>query len=152
MFPDNIWAAFAAIDMTWLSFALAFIVLDVLTGIAKGAASHNLSSTVMRDGFWRKLGIIIVLIIAALVDAAAGAGLDLGFQVPLFEGVCGYVIVMEALSILENACEINPQLAGSRLIHFFDDMDEDKLVKAMPSNAMTDGEIPEQEADGQEVR
>lgn len=152
MFPENIWAAFAAIDMTWLSFALAFIMLDVLTGIAKGAALHNLSSAVMRGGFWKKLGIVIVLLIAALVDAAAGAGLDLGFKVPLFDGVCGYVIVMETLSAIENACEINPHLAGSRLIHFFDGVDEEKLVKAMPSNAMTDGEIPEQEVDGQEAR
>lgn len=152
MFPDNILAAFAAIDVTWLTFALAFILLDVLTGIAKGCASRTLSSQIMREGFWHKLALIIVLLIAALVDAAAGAGLDLGFQVPLFEGVCAYVIVMEALSILENACEINPELAGSRLIHMFGNMDEAKLVKAMPSNAMTDGEIPEQEVDGQEVR
>lgn len=120
MFPDNIWAAFAAIDLTWLVFALTFILLDVVSGIAKGAATHSLSSARMREGFWHKLGIIIVLLIAALVDAAAGAGLNLGFQVPLFEAVCGYVIVMELLSILENVGEINPELAGSRLLQMFE--------------------------------
>lgn len=114
-FPENIWTAFAAIDPTWLTFALAFILLDIITGICKGAATHTLSSQIMREGFWHKLAVIFALCIAACIDAAAGAGLDLGFEVPVFEAVCGYVVIMELLSILENISVINPELAGSAI-------------------------------------
>lgn len=115
MFPQNIIDAFCAMDPTFLVFALVFILLDVLTGIAKGASQHNLSSGKMRTGFWHKLGIIAALIVAGMLDAAAATGLDLGFEVPVFEGVCTYVVLMELLSILENITEINPELAGSHV-------------------------------------
>lgn len=123
-FPNNIIDAVAAIDPTWLTFALIFIALDILTGLAKGAATSGqegggLSSEKMKAGFWHKLGIISALVVAGLLDAAAGAGLDLGFQVPIFEAACGYVILMELLSILENISEINPELAGSKLLQLF---------------------------------
>lgn len=115
MFPQNIIDAFCAMDPTFLVFALVFILLDVMTGIAKGASQHNLSSEKMKQGFWHKLGIIAALIVAGMLDAAAATGLDLGFEVPVFEGVCTYVVLMELLSILENIAEINPELAGSHV-------------------------------------
>lgn len=119
MFPYNILDAIAGIDPTWLVFAFVFIALDVLTGIVKGAATSNLSSEKMKSGFWHKLGIIAALVVAGLLDAAAAAGLDLGFDTPIFEAACGYVVIMETLSILENITEINPELAGSKLLQLF---------------------------------
>lgn len=137
-FPDNIWAALTNIDPTWLTFAFIFIALDVLTGLAKGAASAKngggLSSEKMKTGFWHKLGIIAALVVAGLLDAAAGAGLDLGFDAPIFEAACGYVVIMELLSILENISELNPELAGSKLFQLFAINGEDKLVAIMPSD------------------
>lgn len=119
MFPNNILEAFSSIDPTWLTFALAFILLDIVSGIAKGASKHDLRSDAMKQGFWHKLGIITALVVAGLLDAAAGAGLDLGFDAPVFEAACGYVVIMELLSILENIAEINPELAGSKLLQLF---------------------------------
>lgn len=133
MFPQNIIDAFCAMDPTFLVFALVFILLDVLTGIAKGASQHNLSSEKMKSGFWHKLGIIAALVVAGLLDAAAATGLDLGFEVPVFEAVCTYVVLMELLSILENISEINPELAGSKLLQLLSANGEDKLVATMPS-------------------
>lgn len=138
MFPYNIFDSIAAIDPTWLTFALAFILLDIITGICKGASQHNLRSDAMKAGFWHKLGIITALVVAGLVDAAAGAGLDLGFQVPIFEAACGYVVVMELLSILENISELNPELAGSRLLQLFEVNGERQLVAVMPSDTHAD--------------
>ena len=129
MFPQNIIDALCAIDPTWLCFALVFILLDVLTGICKGAATHNLSSEKMKTGFWHKLGIIAALVVAGLIDAAAGSGLDLGFEVPVFEAVCGYVVIMELLSILENIAEINPELAGSRVFQLLRTTDAIEAVE-----------------------
>ena len=119
MFPNNIFEAFSNIDPTWLCFALIFILLDIVSGICKGASKHDLRSDAMKAGFWHKLGIITALIVAGLLDAAAGAGLDLGFDAPVFEAACGYVVIMELLSILENIAEINPELAGSKLLQLF---------------------------------
>lgn len=129
MFPQNIIDALCAIDPTWLCFALVFILLDVLTGICKGAATHNLSSEKMKSGFWHKLGIIAALVVAGLIDAAAGSGLDIGFEVPVFEAVCGYVVIMELLSILENIAEINPELAGSRVFQLLRTTDAIEAVE-----------------------
>ena len=137
MFPQNIFDALCAIDPTWLVFALVFILLDILTGIAKGASQHDISSEKMKRGFWHKLGIIAALIVAGLLDAAAGAGLDLGFEVPVFEGACGYVVIMELISILENIAVINPELAGSRLFQLLRGSEADEML---PSGTTTGGE------------
>lgn len=151
MFPYNIFDAIAAIDPTWLTFALAFILLDIISGICKACSKHDIRSDAMKAGFWHKLGIITALVVAGLVDAAAGAGLDLGFQVPIFEAACGYVVLMELFSILENISEINPELAGSKLFQLFATNGEPQLVHAMPSETVTDLEdMPEQADEGDE--
>lgn len=36
--------------------------------------------------------------------------MDLGFTVPVGAGACVFIVLMEITSILENACEINPEL------------------------------------------
>ena len=146
-FPENVWAALTNIDPTWLTFAFIFIALDVCTGIAKGASHKNLSSEKMKSGFWHKLGIIAALVVAGLLDAAAGAGLDLGFDAPVFEAACGYVVIMETLSILENISELNPELAGSRLLQLFAVNGEDKLVAVMPSGITSEDLEDEKEED-----
>lgn len=125
MFPYNVFDAISAIDPTCFAFALAFILLDVITGVIKGAATAGqegggLSSEKMKQGFWHKLAIITALIVAALLDTAAATGLELGFEVPLFEGACVYVVLMELFSILENIAVINPELAGSRIFDLFE--------------------------------
>jgi hypothetical protein len=45
--------------------------------------------------------------------------LDLGFTLPVATAICGYIILMEISSIIENACEINPDLMPQKLIKIF---------------------------------
>lgn len=121
--------AITGTDMTAMGFAGAFVALDVLTGIAKGAATHSLSSPIMRNGFWHKLAIFAALTAALLCDLMLTVGLNIGIGEPIFVAACTYVCVMELLSILENIKEINPELGGSRLMELFgrrpgDDGDE----------------------------
>ena len=130
-FIFNIIQSFEGINITWVFFVLIFIGLDVITGICKAASKHDIDSGKMRTGFWHKLGLIMALVVAALADAALNSGVDIGISVPIFSAACGYICIMELVSILENIVEINPELAGSKLLKLFGksiskDIDEDQ--------------------------
>ena len=89
---------------------IGFIIFDIITGILKALANEGLNSTILRKGLFHKLSEIL---------SAAGAGLaeygasyvDLGFKIPLAIGVCSYICLMEAISIIENLCILNPNMA-----------------------------------------
>lgn len=100
--------------------AFFFITLDVTSGIMKGAAQHKLSSKIMRQGFWHKASLLLVIILAATIDATIATGFNItGFNMPILEGSCAYIVVMEIVSILENITEINPELKGTKLLSLF---------------------------------
>ena len=92
--------------------ALIFIILDVLSGILAAAVAGNISSTVMRTGIYRKLALVLILVVASLVDLAE-LYLPLGFDTPVYMAAVVYIILMELASILENIESINPSLAGN---------------------------------------
>lgn len=98
------------------AFACGFILLDVLTGYAQAVANKDVSSAKMRNGFWHKLALVFAILAAGMVDIATGYELDLGFDVPIFEASCLYVMVMELTSIAENIKRMNQELADSRLL------------------------------------
>ena len=88
---------------------LGFILFDVLTGFIKGLTKEGINSTALRQGLYHKLSEILAVV------GSGGLGyaikyLDLGFEVPLLQGVSVYICVMELISIIENLCQINPQL------------------------------------------
>lgn len=114
-FPYNIIEAVSQLDLTFITFALVFIILDILTGMGKAVATKSVSSKIMRQGFWHKGAIVAVLLVACCMDAAMRAGIDIGFDVPVFDAACIYVITMEVVSILENIKEMNPELAETKL-------------------------------------
>lgn len=105
-------------------FALVFIALDVVTGYSQAVANHCVSSVVMRRGFWHKMALVFAMLAAGLADMAAAVEIDLGFSVPIFEAACGYVMVMELMSILENVRKMNPDLANSKLLRLLTPKDE----------------------------
>lgn len=106
----------AQLDGWAFGFALAFIFLDVATGYAQALANHEVDSKVMKAGFWHKLALVFAMLAAGLADMAASVEIDLGFQMPIFECACGYVMLMEFTSILENIKKMNPQIAESALM------------------------------------
>lgn len=98
--------------------AFALIALDFITGIVKGAATGTLSSTVMREGLYKKASLILLMALGCLADYAQGF-IDLGISVPAAAAVCSYIGVMEITSTLENICEINPDIMPERLTALF---------------------------------
>lgn len=106
--------------MDWhiAAFAMVFISLDLLTGLAQAVANKTVSSTKMRDGLWHKCGFVLTMLLAALIEWAMQY-IDLGFTLPLFVPVCMFIMLTEIVSIFENICELSPELADSKLARLF---------------------------------
>lgn len=90
---------------------LIFIALDIVTGIAKAFATTGFDSSVMRQGFFHKLGEIFAVALALIADRGLpeiGMPLDVEFS-----GLCcAYLVFMEIGSIVENIGAINPDMVG----------------------------------------
>ena len=117
---EKIMQAISTLDEVAALATLAFIVLDVFSGMMKGAAEHNLSSKIMRRGFWHKASLVLTLVVAGTIDTATTLGLHIGFDAPIFEAVCIYICFMELVSILENIAAVNPDLKGSKIFKLLD--------------------------------
>ncbi|WIV10555.1 phage holin family protein [Proteiniborus sp. MB09-C3] len=83
-----------------LQVLLIFIVLDYITGIAKGYVKKELNSTIGFRGILKKALILCVLIIAVQLDKVAET--DQAFRTV----VAWFYIGIEGISLLENAAEI----------------------------------------------
>lgn len=96
------------------------MLLDVATGVAGAVKTNELASGRMREGLWHKAGFCGLIAAAYLFEFAAGHA-DLGISIPATGAVCVWIVVTEAVSILENLCVINPQIAASPLGKVFAD-------------------------------
>ena len=88
---------------------LAFIGLDVVSGLAKAVATTGFDSSVMRMGFFHKLGELLSMALCVVVNVGLprlGVPVDIDFSAVC----CVYLAVMEIGSILENIGTINPEL------------------------------------------
>ena len=89
---------------------VAFICLDIITGLLKAVYEKNLESECIRKGLIHKTGEILAVAVAFLIEYSQTVILSINFDIPIVKGVCIYIILMEILSVLENICVINPQL------------------------------------------
>lgn len=90
--------------------ALVFIAFDILTGVIKAAKNGEFSSTVARQGLFNKTGFVLVIVFGYLCEYGSNL-VDFGFEVPLILPTCIYIVMLEVLSIIENLCDISPDLA-----------------------------------------
>lgn len=101
-------------DIAFTIGAFAFVLMDIVTGVAKGFVGSNLSSTKMREGFGHKLMYVMAIVMAYVVQWLGGYGFDGVSGIPYSDlsvtAVCSGIILLEFLSICENACAINPEL------------------------------------------
>lgn len=96
----------------------AFMLLDVVTGVLQALRNGKLSSTVMREGAFHKMGFVLVVVLAYLCEYAM-TYLELGFTVPLVPTVCVYICLTEVVSVLENLCELAPEIADGAIMKLF---------------------------------
>ena len=88
-----------------------FILFDVATGIIKALYNGSIESTVLRKGLYHKLGEIMTVIGAALLEYGAGY-INIGIELPLLNVVSIYICTMELVSVFENLAAVNPDLAN----------------------------------------
>ena len=107
-------------DSMPLIIGLCFIAADVVTGIAKAFANNEVSSQIMRRGLWHKFANVMLLVFAAACDVAVRAWPELPDELStVYVDIAVYICIMEGVSILENLCRINPELAKLDLFNRF---------------------------------
>lgn len=72
-------------------------IIDVVTGFIKAVDSKNVSSKVMKHGALTKLIIWLVVLVSGIVSSY--------FKTDLTSYVIGYYLIMEIVSIFENASQ-----------------------------------------------
>lgn len=86
--------------------ALAFMVIDVFTGVLKAVKNKELNSTKAREGIYKKASFILFIAFGYLADYAMDY-VNMGFNLPAAATICTLVIITEAISVLENLGQIN---------------------------------------------
>lgn len=100
-------------NLTWFIVVFAFIILDIVSKLIVVFIYHDFSSKEFRSGLGHKFGYFIVLCAVAIIQVAMfDTAFELAVDVPVFSVVCGFIILLEFSSILENACYLNPKLDG----------------------------------------
>lgn len=89
--------------------ALAFMMIDVFTGVLKAVKNKELNSTKAREGIYKKASFILFIAFGYLADYTMDY-VNMGFNFPAAVTICALVIVTEAISVLENLGQINPDL------------------------------------------
>lgn len=83
-------------NIAWQILApLIFSFCDIVTGFIQAIINKNVDSQIMRTGLLHKVLIIIIILISFIADFS----FNINFVSKI---VCGYVIIMETTSILEN--------------------------------------------------
>lgn len=85
---------------TLMQYLLACNILDIVTGFIKGYDQKNLSSKKMKHGALAKVTIWCVVVVSIILSAYLGTDLT--------TYIVGYYLIMEIVSILENASVFIP--------------------------------------------
>ena len=107
-------------EETWLSAAVfIFIIIDYITGVINAALKNNISSRKMREGLGHKATYIILLSVCYTIDAIQ-LNTELNLPTKLFPIVSCGILLIELTSIIENICEINPELKQANFMYIFE--------------------------------
>ena len=102
-----------------LGAVLFFIAMDYLTGVLKAGVQHNISSAKMREGLMHKLAYILIIILSQAIDIF-NIHTQLGLPLNVLAVTSAGISLIELTSIVENLCEINPEIANKGFMKIFD--------------------------------
>lgn len=95
-------------NFVWVyALPMSLMGLDVMTGFVNAYFKEkNFQSSIMRKGLTKKIGEIAIILTAIVVSY--------GLDIPLYllKGISLYIIVMEMLSIFENADKMGVPIPG----------------------------------------
>jgi toxin secretion/phage lysis holin len=85
---------------TFMQYLVACNILDIVTGFIKAYDQKNVSSKKMKHGALAKVSIWCVVVVSIILSAYLGTDLT--------SYIVGYYLIMEIVSILENASAFIP--------------------------------------------
>lgn len=94
-----------------------FVFTDVLTGYLKAFKFKKVNSSISRDGYIKKLGWVVAILVGYLVDILVGVKIFL-------VGSAGVCIATEAISFYENLGEIGINLPFRKYFEKLDKHEE----------------------------
>ncbi|MCQ2439443.1 MAG: phage holin family protein [Oscillospiraceae bacterium] len=110
-----LWGWFGWLVVAWL----ACMTIDYFTGYGAAMKNGEWSSVIAREGIWHKVGCVVTVIAACILDAVVGYLINIpGITLPwtytvLFAPlVVAWYILMEMGSILENVGKMGAPLPG----------------------------------------
>ena len=103
--------------MHGIAVALVFNATDLVTGIISAIKGHDLQSSKLRDGVFKKVGFLICYFLALMIDLY---GSEIGFHlnVELLPVVLGFVCLTETISVIENLAKIT-DIVPEKLLSLF---------------------------------
>lgn len=107
---------------TWTPLLTALLViqlLDIITGILCGGKKRQISSESFFDGFKKKVGMWILLIVANIIDTTLVGGVP-----AMKSAVSGLLIAGEGMSLLENLTLLGVPIPKV-VTQFFEQLKED---------------------------
>ncbi|MFU0529878.1 phage holin family protein [Gardnerella vaginalis] len=103
------------VELFFLELAGAVVLLDFISGFTKAVYTHSVASSKMRDGLFHKFAYVLIVALCILLDYAQ-AKVNLGTHVPLVLIACGYIVITDIVSFVENVSAFNLQIANSRIV------------------------------------
>lgn len=108
-----------------IALACVMMVADVVVGFIVAVINEELSSNKMRKGLLHKVLMLILIFVCLAIEIGISHTVALPYDVPTCEVVCGCVVVMELMSVLENIAKGYPELKDSALFKLFNLGDKD---------------------------
>ena len=105
--------------MCYFIAVVVFVFIDYITGVVNAAMHSRLNSSKMREGLGHKFAYCVLIFVAYIIDAIQlNSSLNLPFE--MFPIISIGIIAIELTSIIENVCEINPELREAKFMDIFE--------------------------------
>ena len=102
-----------------IALACVMMAADMIAGFIAAAINKELSSSKMRKGLLHKALMLILIFACLAIEISISHTVALPYDVPTCEVVCGYIVIMELISVLENVAKGYPELKDSMLFKLF---------------------------------
>lgn len=102
-----------------IALACVMMVADMVVGFIVAIINEELSSIKMRKGLLHKVLMLVLIFVCLAIEIGISHTVALPYDVPTCEVVCGYIVVMELMSVLENIAKGYPELKDSMLFKLF---------------------------------
>lgn len=102
-----------------IALACVMMAADMVAGFVAAAINRELSSSKMRKGLLHKVLMLVLIFACLAIEIGISHTVALPYDVPTCEVVCGYTVIMELISVLENVAKGYPEMKDSALFRLF---------------------------------